>query len=571
MPNIKEFDAPDAKLNPTSLGTDSRSGTARRVGSIFGGQASAEETLARETSRLASDTGKLASETSHLGAEKGAALTQLGHQIGSDIEVAGTAAVKYLDHQQISQGSKAYGQLLEGATKAWQETAKTANPNDPGVAKRFMDGLETQLTTFKDEGFYTENGQKWAEAHVEALRTHMRETTTSTMATLAGQAVQQNLQQTINSLSSTAHTDPTSLDLSLASLKSSTEGLLATSPNMTAEAAGRARTDILQKGAEAIVKSAAIGYIEKTAQMPPWATDAKYAPYINGAELKTLQRQAETQTKANALTERALKKAEREEIQSKATGAISKIWTDNVKYGPDDKAIVNPGVINKLMDIERSFPGAATNEIKNMIGVVQKEIDERSEAPKAVSAATSNELLSRIRAEDGARLATNDEIYKAKIAGKLNNTDFKFVMDEFNNSRTPEGARLSARTEDFIKAVSPQIDKSNPLMGKIDPTGKEGIYRLQVDLANKMAEFKKQGKNPFDLLDPSSPEYMGNPAKLIPYQKTLQQSLTDTATKLKAGTQPAGPQRISTKDEYEKLPTGTVYISAKDGQRYEKR
>lgn len=571
MPNIKEFDAGDAKINPTSMGTDAAAGTARRIGTAYKEQASAVETLARATSHLSSDTNKLAGETAHLGAEKGAAMSEFGRHLGSAIEVAGAVAVKYLDHQQISQGNAAYSRLTEQATKSWNETVKNADPNDPTVAKKFMDQMETQLGEFQDQGFYTENSKKWAEAHVAALRQHMTEKTTADMASLAGHAARVNQQQTINSLSSTVRSDPSSLDFSLAALKSGTEGMIATSPNLTGVQAAAVRSEIMQKGAESIVKSAALGYIDKTGKMPPWATDPKYAPYIDGNDLKQFEKQAQAQTKANALTERALQKAQREETEAKANTAISKTWTDNVKYGPDDKAIVNPNVINKLMDIERAYPGAATREIKSMIGVVQKEIDERSETPKAVSAATSNELLARIRSDGPDRLTTNEEIYKAKIAGKLDNTSFKFLQEEFNNARTPEGARLTARADDFLKAVKPQIDKAN-FLGRTDPSSAEGFYRLQVDLASKMAEFKKQGKNPYDLLDPSSPEYMGGPAKLAPYQKTLQQSMETIAAKIKTGAAnpPAGPVTVTTKAQYDALPIGTRY-TGKDGQPYEKR
>ena len=55
--------------------------------------------------------------------------------------------------------------------------------------------------------------------------------------------------------------------------------------------------------------------------------------------------------------------------------------------------------------------------------------------------------------------------------------------------------------------------------------------------------------------------------------EALTQSLQDTAAAIKRGSAaaPAPTPRISTKDEYDKLEKGTIYISAKDGQRYEKQ
>src|SRR5437879_5764013 len=131
---------------------------------FYNQQASAEQMLAGETNRLAGETSRLGSETATLGAEKGAALADTGRRIGSSIADAGDAAIKYLDHQQISQGAPAFANLMAQKTQQWNETVKNADPNDPTVAAKFMDSLESDLTKFKEHGFYTEGGQKWAEA-----------------------------------------------------------------------------------------------------------------------------------------------------------------------------------------------------------------------------------------------------------------------------------------------------------------------------------------------------------------------------------------------------------------------
>src|SRR6185312_19826 len=223
MPRIETFDAGNVALQPTETGVEATAGAARRIGAFYNQQAGAEEMLARETERLGGMTQQVGRETEQLGAEKGQAETEAGRRIGSSIAAAGDVAVKYLDSQQISQGSKAYADLLQTTTQQWNDTVKNADPNNPHVATDFMAKLDDQLEYFNNDGFYTENGQKWAEAHVEALRQHMAEKTTGDMATLAGQAAMVNQQQTVNSLSATVHGDPSSIDFALASLKSSTE------------------------------------------------------------------------------------------------------------------------------------------------------------------------------------------------------------------------------------------------------------------------------------------------------------------------------------------------------------
>src|SRR5258708_3327228 len=96
--------------------------------------AGAEDTLARETSRLAGGTQELGRQTETLGAEKGAGLADTGRRVGSSIAAAGDVAVKYLEHRDISQGAPAFARVLAQKTNEWNDTVKNADPNDPTVA-----------------------------------------------------------------------------------------------------------------------------------------------------------------------------------------------------------------------------------------------------------------------------------------------------------------------------------------------------------------------------------------------------------------------------------------------------
>ena len=62
-------------------------------------------------------------------------------------------------------------------------------------------------------------------------------------------------------------------------------------------------------------------------------------------------------------------------------------------------------------------------------------------------------------------------------------------------------------------------------MGSMDPVGDPMFYMFDWTLQQKVAQYKKEGKNPFDLLDPSKPDYMGNPEAIKPFQKTFDASL----------------------------------------------
>lgn len=115
----------------------------------------------------------------------------------------------------------------------------------------------------------------------------------------------------------------------------------------------------------------------------------------------------------------------------------------------------------------------------------------------------------------------------------LTNNDFNFVQGQFKELQTDSGQRLDQTVNKFLQAVKPSIDKSNPLMGKLDMSGGSEFFRLQQDLASKIADYRKAGKDPFDLLNPSRPDFIGSPDALGAYQKSVPESLEDFADRMR--------------------------------------
>jgi hypothetical protein len=49
-----------------------------------------------------------------------------------------------------------------------------------------------------------------------------------------------------------------------------------------------------------------------------------------------------------------------------------------------------------------------------------------------------------------------------------------------------------------------------------DPTGMTQLYKLERDIDRKIEHYKRDGKDPHDLFDPSKPDYLGTPEALAP-------------------------------------------------------
>jgi len=155
-------------------------------------------------------------------------------------------------------------------------------------------------------------------------------------------------------------------------------------------------------------------------------------------------------------------------------------------------------------------------------------------------AATSNaaalRLLDRIRLRDTDpdRISGLHPIYDAYIGGKLGKDDFNFVRRELAAGQTPEGRNLLAHKQAFLKGIAPAIDRSDPLIGEIDPLGRRKMYLLERDIDRKIDQSRRDGKDPFDLFDRSKPDYAGKPEALERYRTTLAEAVQERARELSA-------------------------------------
>ncbi len=526
--------------------------------------AGAEDTLARETSRLAGETSRVGSETSALGAEKGAALTSIGRNVGSSIEAGGQAAVQYLEHKDISQGSAAYAQLFAQKTQQWNDIANKSDPNDPTTAPKFMQSLEGDLATFKDDGFLTEGGQKWAEAHVDALRQHLAEKTQADMASKAGDAVIVNQKQMVNSLSAGVHGDPQSLDFAIAALKSSTEGQISSSPNLNVAQASRVRSEYLQTGMESIVKSAAIGYIEKTATIPPWATDPKYAPYINGAELQMLEKAAKTQAKVDNLTNKQAEIAQRQINERKAEGAANQSLTNNVKIDQQtSKPVINPQFFKDALDIAK-MPDAPQGLARTLID--WGESQQNKETRPVDDSATRQGLTDRLF--DPTNPTTRQDLMRAQVAGKL--SDHSFQSMERLVTELETSPLKGPIWQDTAAAVKGELILSGVGIPGKDIPGEANYAKWAQTFIPQYLAKSRAGTLPPNALDVKDPTSMISQS-MAPFKRTVTQrandyvsSLGGTATGIPAARNDAMPA-IPAPDQ---RPAGSIYETPKGKMKW---
>jgi hypothetical protein len=348
------------------------------------------------------------------------------------------------------------------------------------------------------------------------------------------------------------------------------------SPNLTGTAAAKVKTEVLQKGKEEIIKSAALGAIEKTGEVPDWVSDPKYSKFINGAELKQLAQAAKYYERLGKSEERAAQAQQEHAAKLDFNDKVNKLEASTMPQDVGDRPTLPKDYWDKMRELAR-HPGAALEpgRLKTMVtnGDTITNRMNKPEPLSVVSHQTTMELMKRFRATDDSRLE-GDEATKAVYAkydeGKLNTSDFRLALNEAN-LKTPEERAIAQDRKEFFKQHALAIDPSFGATAE----GTQKIYFAEMDARRQEAVLRKQGKDPHLVYDPRSEYYFGKPenlqkfkASLTDLMRGLQQETGAAPTPAPAATggAAAGPVRPKSKAEYEALDPGTVFI-APDGSR----
>jgi hypothetical protein len=525
MPVIQQYDAGNVGLNPTEIGADAEAQAARRIGSLY---------------------------------------HQEGENIGGSIGTLGQQAEKYMAHREISQGAAAFAGLQANLTDQWNETAKNADPNDPTVAKKFQAGLEDQFDKYLDS-FSTEEGQRWAEAHIDNLREHLFTKTSADMSTLAGIAVKTNYEKTVNTLSSTAASDPSSLPFQLKTAESTISGMADSSPNLDTATAASVKSELLQKAKENIIKSAVSGMIQKNPNVDLDAIQKQYGEYINGAELKQFQKAAQVQAKANSLVDKQSQVAQRQLDELNVHKGATQVITDNVTFDPQTgRPIIDPKFFSQALDIAKKNPSApnAATTVQTMFNWGESQ-QNKGEKP-ADDPVVKSDLMTRMFSADNP--TTTLDLMKARAEGKISDPTFQAyhgLVTELEQSPIKGPV-----WDDTIGAVKGELILSNVGLPGKDIKG-EGNYAqwAQSFIPQYLAMKRTNTPLPPNALNVNDPKSMISQS-MEPFKRSVAQRAQDYLSVLGGGTS-APPPTVTTKEAFDALKSGTTYTGA-DGKTYRK-
>lgn len=191
---------------------------------------------------------------------------------------------------------------------------------------------------------------------------------------------------------------------------------------------------------------------------------------------------------------------------------------------------------NVIKDSASGNPGITENDIKTAPGIspearmrmlAWQRRDGMPEPMGRVSQETATDLFRRMNLPDDDPQHISDlrEVRNAYVNGKLKRSDEEWLEKRFIEGRTPEGSELKRQRTELSKGAAQMLDGST--MMKIDSEGKLRVYNYERFVDGKIDEYRKAGKNPLDLFDPTKSDFLGKPDVIRGFTRPLQEQINE--------------------------------------------
>jgi hypothetical protein len=184
--------------------------------------------------------------------------------------------------------------------------------------------------------------------------------------------------------------------------------------------------------------------------------------------------------------------------------ALAASQADYVKLALAD----TPGLAFRIANDPTLTPEARTR----LLDTTQRPT--RPDPPQAVSNANALKFIDRIRRDEGdaVRITDPTPLLEAFNRSELNEADYKFVVKQLEEAKTPEGALLAAKMRAFMFHFKPLVDPARP---DADAVAAQQTLQMEQALAARIERMRADHKDPNDLFDPTKPDYLTTPFDIL--------------------------------------------------------
>jgi hypothetical protein len=442
-----------------------------------------------------------------------------GEQIGRDIAGIGASIGRTYDAvadsidenratAEISAGSAASAAMQAKMSADLNQRVNEADPNvAPQVIDDFLNNeVDTRLTEFRDS-FTTKKGKEYADRVSASMRQHFFERAAADKAIKAGQAFKQNFNTLGNQLSVASKEDPTSLTMNLGMVDTTFDAMVQANarwltPSMLAALEGDRAT---------VKREVTLSAMAGMAEINPEQAQKDYykmgavSQYLDGNDLRVMegyarQRQAD-RDQDTAAREKALEK------QQKAVVDQELIRLELSMIDENGRITVPPDFAKRLTDIAM-MPGAEVSGIRTIKNGYEAILKDQINGNYRASDPLQYEALRR---NLNAGTLTKDQVFQARAANLLSDSDtsmFSQAADALNNEG-PEGRQQEKLFNEFLEGQKKYISATDPLKVVQDPAGDFRFMEFSQDMRVRYQKGLAAGKNPYDLLMPRSPDFIG--------------------------------------------------------------
>ena len=474
--------------------------------------------------RAAAQTNRLFTETANTQEQAG---KEAGRMIGGGIDDLGKEVVAYNDHVQEATIAKQASDIFAGGIQQFNTAVKgvpnpnydpndpqsqkwlqpPADPSDPTVKSKFMEGLEDKFDTLRNSAT-SPGSEAAAERQIDSLRKTFTEHTNSVMGTLAADAGVEKISGFVNNQVNTVTNDPTLLDAAIKNIQSTLPMLAAGNPNMPANASSKIATEGVQNAVTATVHAAMLTAMTTAAKQgkdPEAVANAfldKYSGYVKESRISVLQ-YAQNLKGAMLRDQEAQRTWADNQAKDKAYSHVS----DLIQTHFNGKETQNP-LIDLTSDKGGYFKGHP--ELQKAAIDLYKSVTDGVLVDKAQSDKTLSDLIDRMALpkDDPNYLAPDNPaaIWKLRADHQLDDTDLGLAL-KMQKGMADQGVKQVAEArKNFFDGFKMSFGDHT---GAATPAGTQGLADAKQEAIRQEAVLSAHGKDPNSLYDRNSPDYFG--------------------------------------------------------------
>lgn len=457
------------------------------------------------------------------------AFALMGHEIGSGISALGDAYTRIKEQQDLSHGFVAFTAMQLRQTQQLQERMKTADPNDPTVAAKFLsESVDPDIEKFVD-GFSTPNGRRAAIEMAGRMREEMGRTAIGMQSNLASEAVTGNLDASLANLSGKTFLDPTSRDAAFATWTAGIDAQLATHPTMSAEDAAKVREHYIEAGRKAIGGASAAGMIHSAQAVGPEAVtqvidnlgkDPKWPEFLGGDGMERANTAALEARRAAEQDHRNQQNDAIRQDRINANKEMVGLYTSGLQRDGSWHPPADYG--KKLSEIAMKYPnGVDASEVAASQAHYKTYLEDQASGRLVQDDPnTASGLWSRVAIPQGSPGAlSRAEILTAGANRLLSNETTSRLMSAVEGAANDPAQRHLLQVEqDFFDSKKSLFLGQGQGFGagsQATPDQQEQFFQFQEETRRAVAAFLAQVPDPAkaedELFNSNSSRYLGNP------------------------------------------------------------